>query len=724
MFDYEITVKPWMLKEATPDFDFMDKFNKGIPMPLMVMYTGGKVDETKKMIRVNLHGDIKQRITQRCMCCGQVLTNKVSQYFGIGPVCGGHNYTHPFDTEEELDKAVSQYRTKLVNTTWSGWIPYSAIISIDSITDPDEIRKIVDDMPIEIDDTPVFGMVDDTKPKSVNPNNVIRARIGKPVQATDDFSVFLSFKYNPRLSGIIKEETRVHIWDKDAKEWEIEYKEFAKLQALLPEIGYTFDITGEDLLPERVTVDDSYEFKTKPMSHQIAGIQYGLDHSRFLLADDQGCGKSKEVIDLALIRKQTSGFKHCLIVCGVNSLKWNWLEEIEKHSNETGWILGMKKMKRSNKWQVGSVADRMADVEKLGKDPELDSHYFIITNIETLRNEGIANKLAELCEQGIINMVACDEVHRIRNLKTQAGQGLLKLKPDYRVAMTGTPLINTPLDLYAILNWLGYQRYSFKSFKYHFCNFDEWGGVIGYKNIDQLKDQLDSIMIRRTKKEVLDLPEKVYVTDYVELTDEQRKLYNKVITDAIASEDTDDKECILVTKLKLRQVAGGIGDFSSIKVNPKLDRLEQIVEEAVYAGTKVIVYSNWIEGIKPAIERLQKYNPVVITGETNDSDRQAIVNKFQNDDSVKVIFGTTTAMGIGITLTAATEVVFLDNPWNNATKEQACDRAYRIGTKSNVTIHTIMAHGTYDEDVQDIIDGKKVLSENIVEKKDLAQLKI
>jgi SNF2 family DNA or RNA helicase len=231
-------------------------------------------------------------------------------------------------------------------------------------------------------------------------------------------------------------------------------------------------------------------------------------------------------------------------------------------------------------------------------------------------------------------------------------------------------------------------------------------------------------MLRRTKEEVLDLPEKIYTNEYVDLTDEQRRLYNRVIEDAMADEDTPATECILATYLRLRQVSGGIGPYSFIKKNPKLDRLEQLVEEAVYSGTKVIVYSNWIEGIKPAIARLQKYNPVVITGETKDADRQVIVNKFQNDPEVKVILGTIGAMGTGLTLTAATEVVFLDEPWTNATKEQACDRAHRIGTKSAVTIHTLMSYETYDEDVHNIVLGKKELTKVIVEKKDLAKLKI
>lgn len=716
MSDYKIEVKSWMLKKSSDSFTFMRDRNGDIPMPLMVMY-GTKIGEAPKMIKVKLHGDIRERIITRCMCCGRPITNKVSQYFGIGPKCGGHNYINPFETEEELNEAVSSYRNKLINTTWIGWIPYSALVSIDDDTDVIEKSK---EMPFEVVPESEYllgGNSDKNMP-------VIKARIDKPIKGTDDYSVFLSFRYNPTLKDVLKENTRVHAWIDSAKEWEIEYREFDKVQKLLSELDYRFDITGEELLPEKVEVSDDFDFKTKPMTHQIEGVQYGLDHNRWLLADDQGLGKTFQVINLACIRKQTLRFKHCLIICGVNSLKWNWLEEIEKHSNETGHILGSYTSKRSGKTLIGSNADKLADLEKLGEDSEIDSHYFIITNIESLRDTKIASKLKELCDNGTIGMVAVDEIHRAKRLTTQQGQGMLQLQPKYRIGMTGTPLMNSPLDLFAILKWLGYQRYGFISFRDHFCIRDEWGAVVGYKNISQLEDQLDSVMLRRTKDKVLDLPDKVYVNEYVDLTSEQKKLYNEIISNAVASSESDNKDCILATLLRLRQVSGGIGPYNFIKFNPKLDRLEQIVEEAVYSNTKVIVYSNWVEGIKPALERLQKYNPVVITGETADADRQTLVNKFQTDDTCKVILGTIGALGTGVTLTAATEVVFLDEPWNNATKEQACDRAYRIGTTSKVTIRTILSHGTYDEDVHNIILGKKDLSDAIVDKDALAKMRI
>ena len=734
MLEYKIEVKSWMLKKSTDTFTFMRDRNGDVPMPLLIMY-GTKIGETPKMTKFQLHGDIKERITQRCMHCGIVITNPVSQYFGMGPKCGGHNYVNPFKSEEALNAAIAQYREKLVNTTWIGWIPNSAIVAIDDDTD---INKQLEDMPCEITEASEFPLdtVQDmaepivdpqiTTTSSVKPaypsKYTINARVDKPVNSTDDYAVFLSFRYNPTVKDTIKE-LKCHAWNNDTKEWEIDYKDFATLKTKLP--GYTFNTTGEEIIPKASAINYNYTFKTTPMEHQKAGIHYGLQHNRWLLADQQGVGKTKQIIDLACIRKQTFGLKHCLIVCGVNSLKWNWLEEIEKHSNEKGYILGQRKMKRSGRLTVGSNRDKFDDLTILGTGEAIDSHYFLITNIESLRNKPIANKLKELCDTGIIDMIALDEAHRCKRLNTLQGEGLLQLQPTYRIAMTGTPLMNTPLDLFAILKWLGYQRYGFWSFKKHFCNTDEWGSVTSYKNIDQLKEQLGAIMLRRTKEEVMpNLPSKIYVNEYVELTSEQKQLYNQVIDDAAKDTSTDAKECILATYLKLRQVSGGIGDYENIQVNPKMDRLEQLVEEAVYDGTKVIVYSNWIGGIKPAIERLADYNPVVFTGETPDSERQALINKFQTDPDTKVFIATTDAAGVGITLTAATQVIFLDEPWTNAAKEQACDRAHRIGTTLAVTIHTIMSHNTYDEDVHHIVLGKKALSDGIVDKKDLVKLKI
>lgn len=126
---YQITVKQYMTKKSSPSFDFMAKWNNDIPMPLRTM-VGTIEKETKGMVYMKLHGDIVSRQVQFCMKCGKPLTNPVSQFFGMGPECGGHNYVNPFESEDELLAAVEQYRREyLQKITWEGWVIKSAIIN-------------------------------------------------------------------------------------------------------------------------------------------------------------------------------------------------------------------------------------------------------------------------------------------------------------------------------------------------------------------------------------------------------------------------------------------------------------------------------------------------------------------------------------------------------------------------------------------------------------------
>ena len=129
---YKVTVRQYMTKKSTPSFDFMKKWNEDIPMPMVTM-VGVKVKETSGMVRMRLHVDITQPLTSKCMKCGRPITNKISQYFGMGPECGDHNYTNPFASEEELKEAVNSYREKLRNITWEGWIIKSAILDMEEL---------------------------------------------------------------------------------------------------------------------------------------------------------------------------------------------------------------------------------------------------------------------------------------------------------------------------------------------------------------------------------------------------------------------------------------------------------------------------------------------------------------------------------------------------------------------------------------------------------------
>ena len=131
--EIRITVKKYMTEKSSPRFDFMAKWNNDNPMPLRTM-TGKVIQETRGMVKMELHGDIWAEKICTCMACGKRLTNPVSQYFGIGPECGGHNYVHPFNTDEELKEAVAEYRRKLQETKWTGWIIKSAIVQQEEVS--------------------------------------------------------------------------------------------------------------------------------------------------------------------------------------------------------------------------------------------------------------------------------------------------------------------------------------------------------------------------------------------------------------------------------------------------------------------------------------------------------------------------------------------------------------------------------------------------------------
>lgn len=125
--EHIITVRKYMTKKSSPEFDFMSKWNNDIPMPMRTM-VGTVEKETRGMVYMKLHGEMIAERMFTCMCCGRQLTNPVSQFFGVGPECGGHNYVNPFNTDEELHNAVDAYKKVLANVTWEGWIIKSAIV--------------------------------------------------------------------------------------------------------------------------------------------------------------------------------------------------------------------------------------------------------------------------------------------------------------------------------------------------------------------------------------------------------------------------------------------------------------------------------------------------------------------------------------------------------------------------------------------------------------------
>ena len=544
---------------------------------------------------------------------------------------------------------------------------------------------------------------------------MISIRIAEADKLNGEYSLYVSFPYDNYIVQAMREFPSTW-WHADVKEWELPFNKLGALVDKLP--GYEFDITGKyiPLQQNKAVVPTNFNFKTKPFEHQIDAFNYGLQNDRWLLGDEQGLGKTKQVIDIAVAKKLDRGYKHCLIVCGVNGLKWNWLNEIHTHSDEEGYILGQRVTR--GKVTIGSNADKLTDVKRLASIPS----YFIITNVETLRSDEIAAELKELCKSGEIGLVAIDEVHKCKNPSSQQGKGILKLESECRIAMTGTPLMNQPLDLFIILKWLGYEKHAFYAFKKHYCEYGGFGGyeIIGYKNLSELQERLSEIMLRRLKTDVFDLPEKLYIDEFVEMTGKQEQIYKEIKMDIKANIDQIKMASNPLAELiRMRQATGYTGILSStVQESAKMDRMVELVEEAVSNGKQVVIFSNWTQITDVVVEKLNKlgYAVGVITGQTKDADRQDVVDRFQAG-KLNVVTGTIGAMGTGITLTAGTVEIFMDEPWNRALYDQATDRCHRIGQSQNVTIYNLMCKGTIDERIHELVERKGAMSDALVDGK-------
>ena len=543
-------------------------------------------------------------------------------------------------------------------------------------------------------------------------------KVDKPIKLKGKSSTFIKVLDEPQGLKLINSFGKSYYHQQEGM-WELPIEAFRIIVS-----NYKGDLVIHDLdsasekYLDRIEVfeqdDLPYIPKTNPFSHQLEALSYSKIHNKFLLADEQGLGKTKQSIDIALSHK--GKFKHCLIVCGVNSLKWNWLNEIKVHSNECGYVLGTCRDSENINLKP-SISDRVADL----KDLYARQEFFIITNIETLRDKEAQKWIKHWCELGVIGMTIIDEIHKCKNSQSAQGKGIHACASYYKLALTGTPLMNECIDLYNILKWLEVENHTLTQWKSYYCEMGGFGGyqIVGYNHTDELQDQLNSVMLRRTKDEVLDLPPKIYTNEYLEMYDEQAKIYNEVL---IALRKDIDKIRLspnpLVQLIRLRQATGHTSILSTtVSQSTKFDRVVEIMEEIKSNRGKVVIFTNWTSIANPLYELLMKkgYNPALATGEVKDM--QAEIKKFKEQRNSYAIIGTIGVLGTGFTLTEAQTVIFLDEPWNMATKLQAEDRCHRIGSKSTVNIITLLCKDTIDERIHQLITKKGILADTLVDSK-------
>ena len=522
-------------------------------------------------------------------------------------------------------------------------------------------------------------------------------------------SLYISFPYNKEIIDSIKT-SQMYVYDKTTHEWEVPITSLSYLVEILSPL----DEIQINLLEYKEKKDKTYQlsdYKTKPFSYQSDGIQYGLNHNKWLLLDAPGLGKTLQLTYLAQELKQRKNIEHCLIICGINTLKTNWKKEIQKHSDLSCMILG-ERVNTKGRTVFEGVPYRLNQLNN-----PIDE-FFVITNVETLRDDKIVKALNK--GKNKFDMIIFDEIHTCKSPTSQQGKNLLKLKSaKYKIGATGTLLMNNPLDVYMPLKWIGAESSSYTNFKYYYCLY---GGqfnndLLGYRNLDVLKHMLSTCTLRRDKS-LLNLPPKTIINEMVDMPDRQRKFYDDV-KDGIVDEVDKVKlrpSVLLSMVMRLRQATAYPGILSTENIpSGKMDRCCDLIEQIVSGGNKAVIFSTFKETVKALEDRLKQYNPLIGTGDISDEEISQNVDKFQNNDENKVFIGTWQKCGTGLTLTAATYMIFIDTPWTDAAFEQACDRIYRIGTTKPVTIYNLITSDSVDERVLEIVNDKAALADYVID---------
>ena len=445
-------------------------------------------------------------------------------------------------------------------------------------------------------------------------------------------------------------------------------------------------------VPELPDLTIPHSLKIQPYPYQLKGIARGLELKRFMNCDEPGLGKTLQSIATINL---ANAFP-CLVICP-SSLKINWQREWEKFTDKKAMVLTDKVR---DTWtffyQTGMHQVFIVNYESLKK-------YFVqrIKKAEgwTLRDVEFRNSI------NLFKSVIIDESHRCKSASTQQAKfckGICTGK-EWVIELTGTPVVNRPKDLIpqlAILNRME-DFGGYKPFVNRYCS-----GQREASNLKELNFNLwKYCMFRREKSLVLtDLPDKIRQVNTCEITN--RKEYVDAERDLIMYlqkyKDADDEK---IEKALRGEVMVRINILRQISARGKVRDVIEFVKDFRENGKKIILFCSLHE----VVDQLKRYFPtaVSVTGRDSQDEKQRAVDSFQNNPKADIIICSIKAAGVGLTLTASSNVAFVEFPWTYADCCQCEDRAHRIGQKDSVTCYYFLGRRTIDEKVYRIIQEKK-----------------
>lgn len=459
-----------------------------------------------------------------------------------------------------------------------------------------------------------------------------------------------------------------------------------------------------------------YKFKYQPYAHQLKALEKSWDKDEYALFCEMGTGKSKILIDnFSMLYDQ--GRIDAVLVVAPKGVYKNWQrKEVPDHLPEhieADIIV----------WSPNHTKKQLDHLSLAFKDD--DNLKILVMNVEAFSTDkGVqfAKKFvsAKKC------FMAVDESTTIKNRSAKRTKNIIDVGgyAKYRRIATGSPITKTPMDLYSQCDFLNPHLLGFGSFftfQARYCKMwrrsvgtHSFNQVVGYQNLDELTANLDRFSYRVLKKDCLDLPEKIYIKRLVELTPEQRRVYDQLKTIALAvfEKGVVTAANALTQILRLQQVCSGFLKTDDGRIEPlpsnKLNELMEVLEEV---DGKVIIWANYTHDIEAIAKSLkEEYGEDSVRtyyGDTKAEDRQQIVTDFQDPKNpLRFFVGQPRTGGYGLTLTEAQTVIYFSNSYDLEVRLQSEDRAHRIGQKNNVTYIDIVTEGTVDEKILEALRDK------------------
>ena len=439
--------------------------------------------------------------------------------------------------------------------------------------------------------------------------------------------------------------------------------------------------------------------------HQIEGVRTMTQMPSFLLADEMGLGKSIQALTVAAVDFEQGKAKRILIVAPA-SLKGNWGDEIEEHTSFTFTILD------------GDPRQRAAILQNFATDVLIVNYEQVKAHIDDLNGMGF-------------DIVIYDEAHYLKSRTSQRTKACMKLNAERHFLLTGSPLLNQVDDLWSLLHRIAPGQFS--SYWTFVNRYAVFGGykdkqIVGVKNERELNEKLQFHMVRRIKKDVLDLPEKQHITIRLDMHDEQAKLYKQAVEEMkIDSPDglnPMEIENALTKFLRLKQICGttatipGHADHST-----KLDRAVEMIEEIISNGEPVVVFTQFREVLNCLSNRLTAKGVewATLHGDVPIPDRQPVVRRWTaaaEDGRPAALLCMIQVAGVGLTMTAASKCIFLDKLFVPKLNEQAEDRLHRIGAKQTVQIFDLQMRNTIEQRIERILKTKNTIFGAVVDTDD------